>query len=159
MDANFVTVNAEVATPAPWRSRSLRTEKLSRAAANLLLYAGLLVNVLAILFLLGQFFLTNTVKRDLAAVERSSQKASLDLMLNASNALQSDSIKHMVRIQKILDALQRVDGTLVKYEVVKGKVSWEALVPTSFSGCEGELKSCQVVGLEKDGRARIKGTQ
>jgi hypothetical protein len=66
----------------------------------------------------------------------------------------------MVRIQELLDSLQKIDGTLVKYQIDKGKVSWEALVSPSFSNCDGPLKGCQIIpGLEKDGRVRIKGTK
>jgi hypothetical protein len=157
MDANFVTVNPEVAEIVPWRNRALRTEKLSRAAANTLLYAGLLINVVAILFLIFQYVLTGMTQRDLLSVKQASDRAAEELMVNAYNALQSDTIKHMVRIQELLDALQQIDGTLVKYEVNKGKVEWQALVPPSFKECAGDLKGCEVVGLEKDGRVRIKG--
>lgn len=159
MDANFVTVNPEVAEVVPWRNRALRTEKLSRAAANLLLYFGLVINVIAIAFLLFQYIATGITKRDLSAVQQASKKASDDLMINAYNALQSDTIKHMVRIQTLLDALQKIDGTLIKYDVKGTQVEWFALVPPSFRECTGELKGCSVEGLEKDGRIRIKGTR
>lgn len=159
MDANFVTVNPEVAEVVPWRNRALRTEKLSRASANALLYVGLLINVLAISFLLFQYVVTGMTQRDLASVRTASEKASSDLMFNAYNALQSDTIRHMVRVQELLDALQKIDGTLVKYEVAKNKAEWQALVPPSFTECAGALKGCQVVGLEKDGRVRVKGSK
>jgi len=159
MDANFVTINAEVARPIPWKNRQLRTEKLSRAASMALLYAGLAINFMAIIILLFQYAITNFVKRDLASVKAETEKVSVDLMFNALNALQSDSVKHMVRIQELLDYLARIDGTLVKYEVNKGSVTWEALVPQSFSDCGGILKGCQKnPGLEADGRVRIKGS-
>lgn len=35
MDANFVTVNAQMATVVPWRNRQLMTEKLSRGTAHI----------------------------------------------------------------------------------------------------------------------------
>jgi hypothetical protein len=159
MDANFVTINPEVATVVPWRNRALKTEQLSRAAANTLIYAALVVIALSALVLTIEFLATNFVKRDLESVRAATDKASTDLMTSAANALQSDTIKHMVRIQELLDNLQKVDGTLVKYEVDKGKVNWEALVPPSFSNCTGALAGCSVVsGMEKDGRVRIKGT-
>jgi len=41
MDANFVTINPEMASPVPWRNRALKTEKLSRAAARVLLLVGI----------------------------------------------------------------------------------------------------------------------
>ena len=160
MDANFVTVNPDVAEIVPWRSRSLKTEKLSRATAKALLFAGLIFNLMAGIFLIFQYTITNFVERDLRRVRTDTDKVSTDLMINAYNALQSDTIRHMVRIQELLDALQKVDGTLVRYEVNKGKVEWESLVPQTFKGCDGAFKGCNVLpGLEKDGRVRIKGTK
>lgn len=159
MDANFVTVNADVADVVPWRNRRLRTESLSRATAAALLYSGLFVCMLAITMIVIQYTMTNLVSRDLEKVRRETDKVSQDLMINAYNALQSDTIKHMVRIQELLDALRTIDGTLVKYEVNKGKVNWEALVPPAFQDCKGNLRGCQVVGLEADGRVRIAGAK
>lgn len=159
MDANFVSVNPDVADIVPWRSRQLRTEQLGRATARLLLYSGLLLNALAIFFLFTQFVMTNTVRRDLDKVQMDTDQASADLLISATKALQSDTIKHMVRVQELLDALSKIDGTLVKYKVDKGSVTWEALVPPSFSNCTGALGGCQVKpGLEKDGRVRISGS-
>lgn len=161
MDANFVTINAEVAKVVPWRNRQLKTEKLARATAMALLYAGLLVIFIALIILLSQFLITNFVKRDLAKVKAETEQLSTDLMFNALNALQSDTIKHMVRIQDLLDHLAKIDGTLVKYEVNKNTVVWEALVPQSFSNCAGTpLNACQILpGLEADGRVRIRGSR
>lgn len=160
MDANFVTINADVAQVVPWRNRQLRTEKLSRATAMALLYVGLVINVIAAAVLLFQYVITNFVERDLARVKQETEKVSTDLMFNALNALQSDSVKHMVRVQELLDHLAKIDGTLVKYEVNKGSIVWEALVPQSFSDCTGPLAGCQKnPGLEPDGRVRIRGTR
>ncbi|MEC8664326.1 MAG: hypothetical protein VXY16_02515 [Pseudomonadota bacterium] len=160
MDANFVTINPEVAKIVPWRNRQLRTEKLARATAKTLLYAGLVINFIAIAILLSQIVITNFVERDLAEVRRNTEKVSTDLMFNALNALQSDTIRHMVRIQELLDHLSKIDGTLVKYEVDNGKVRWEALVPQSFSNCGGILKGCTVDNkLAADGRVKIIGTR
>ena len=158
MDANFVTINPEVAKIVPWRNRQLRTEKLSRATATTLLYFGLGLNVLIVLFLVIQFVMTMSVDRDLENVKQATEKASTDLMLNAYNALQSDTIKHMVRIQELLDALDKIDGTLLRYEINGGSVEWEALVPRSFSDCTGALAGCQKSNqLEADGRVKIMG--
>ena len=160
MDANFVTINASIATIVPWRNRALRTEQLSRGAANMLLYGALMVIALSICLLTLQFLATNFVKRDLASVKAQSDQAAAKLLVDASNALQSESIKHMVRIQQLLDALTKINGTLVIYNVEKNTVDWEALVPPSFSSCSGALGSCQILpGMEKDGRVRIKGTR
>jgi hypothetical protein len=158
MDANFVTINPEVAKIVPWRNRQLRTEKLSRATAKILLYFGLALNVVIVLFLATQHIMTIYVNRDLQTVKQSTDKASNDLMLNAYNALQSDTIRHMVRIQELLDALNKIDGTLLRYEINKNQVEWEALVPPSFSDCSGALKGCKKSNeIEKDGRVKITG--
>lgn len=158
MDANFVTINADVADIVPWRNKALQSEKLARATGRVLVLSGLLVVLLSIALLLGQFVLTNTVDRDLQKVKLRTEKASMDLMMQAYAALQSDSIRHMVRVQELLDALRQIDGTLVRYEVDKGKVEWEALIPPSFGSCTGALAGCQVLsGVEDDGRVRIRG--
>ena len=159
MDANFVTIDPKIADITPWRNRRLLTEKLSRATARGLLYAGLLVTAILSFVLCIQYIMTNTVSRDLAKVKRETENVSTDLMVKAYGALQSDTIKHMVRVQSLLDHLEKVDGTLVRYEVKGDRMEWEALVPQSFSGCDdGPMRGCKVQpGLEKDGRVRVKG--
>lgn len=159
MDANFVTVNPEMADQVPWKNRAIMTEKLSRASARMLLIVGILLNLVIFAFLVGQYVLTNTVQRDLAKVKTESQRVSQQLMIEAYNALKSDSIKHMVRIQELLDELRKIDGTLVKYEVQGSKVHWEALVPQGFSGGVGSVKGKVQPGIEEDGRIRIIGTK
>lgn len=158
MDANFVTVNPDVADIIPWRNRALRTEKLSRATARTILLAGLGLCAVCFMFLVAQYGWTLLLRRDLAKVKQASEKASNDLMLNAYNALQSDTIKHMVKIQELLDTLRTIEGTLVKYEVNKGKATWEALVPKSFGQGVGAVKGEVQPNIEKDGRVRIRGT-
>jgi len=158
MDANFVTINPELAEVVPWKNRMLRTEKLSRAASMALLYVGIGINLIIFLFLIFQFILTNTVVSDLDEVKKQTEKASQDLMLGAYNALQSDSIKHMVRIQEMLAELQKIDGTLVKYNVEGPQLNWEVLVPPAYGQGVGTIKGQVQPGLEKDGRVRIKGT-
>ena len=158
MDANFVTINPELAEVVPWKSRMLRTEKLSRAAAMSLLFVGIGINLLIFLFLIFQFILTNTVVNDLDKVKADTQKASQDLMLGAYDALQSDSIKHLVRIQEMLGELQKINGTLVKYNVEGGKLNWEVLLPPAYGQGVGTIKGQVQPGLEKDGRVRLKGT-
>jgi hypothetical protein len=51
MDANFVTINADVADIVPWRNRTLKTEKLSRATARMLVLSGMFVAFIATLIL------------------------------------------------------------------------------------------------------------
>lgn len=157
MDANFVTINPELADIIPWKNRMLRTEKLSRAASMLLLLVGIGINLLIFLFLIFQFILTNTTISALDKVKADSNLASQQLMVNAYNALQSDSIKHMVRIQEMLDELAKIDGTLVKYDVVGKDVTWEVLVPPAYGQGVGSIKGEVQPGIGADGRVRIKG--
>jgi hypothetical protein len=160
MDANFVTLNPDVAQVVPWKNRQLRTELLGRATARSLLFAGLLINFIAIAILVFQIVATNFVSRDLDKVRQDTEAATSQLMMNAYSALQSEPIKHMVRIQQLLDSLSRIDGTLVEYQLDKGRVTWEALVPASFGTCTGDLAGCKTQpGLEPDGRVRIKGSK
>ena len=101
MDANFVTVNPEVATKVPWINRMLNTEKLSRFSAKALLLSGILLNFIILSFFVMQLFITNNVQRDLKKVKEETNRTSQKLMIDAYNALQSDSIKHMVRVQEL----------------------------------------------------------
>lgn len=157
MDANFVTINPEIAQPVPWKNRMLKTEKLSRATARMFLIVGILINIIILSFLVFQYILTNTVERDLAQVKSETERTSQNLMIEAYNALQSDSIKHMVRIQELLDELKTIDGTLVKYEVNGKKVTWEVLVPQAYGRGVGTIRGEAQKGIEKDGRVRIRG--
>ena len=96
----------------------------------------------------------NMIQRNLGQVKRDTDNAATNLMLNAANVMQSDTIKHMVRVQELLDGLSKVDGTLVRYEINKGKVEWEALIPPAFAQDFGQPQ-----GLEDDGRVRVKNTR
>lgn len=157
MDANFVSINASVADVVPWKNRQLRTEKLSRASAMFLLYVGVGINLLLILFLVFQFILTNTTVRSLDKVKKETLNASQQLMVQAYDALQSDAIRHLVRIQELLDELASIDGTLVKYNVENGAVTWEVLVPPAYGQGVGTIRGEVQPGIEPDGRVRIKG--
>lgn len=159
MDANFVTINPELAEVVPWRNRQLNTEKLSRAASMTLLYVGVGVNLLILLFLIFQFILTNTLSRNLAKVKTETERASQTLMISAYDALQSDSIRHMVRIQEMLDELAKIDGTLVKYQVEGKTLTWEVLVPPAYGQGVGTIVGTVKPGLEVDGRVRLQGNK
>lgn len=154
MDANFVTINADEADIVPWRNKMLRIEKMSRATLRVFGYTGLLVVVTSIVLILFSFMTTNMLNRDLTDVKFKTDQAATSLMRNATNVMQSDAIKHMVRVQELLDGLSRVNGTLVKYEIKKGKVLWEALVPPAFAERFGTPQ-----GLGEDGRARVRGNR
>ncbi len=157
MDANFVTINPDIADVVPWKNRQLMTEKLSRAASMGILYIGVGLTLLIFLFLVFQFILTNTAVKSLDSVKAQTVSASQSLMVGAYDALQSDSIKHMVRIQEMLDELGKIDGTLVKYFVEGKTVNWEVLVPPAYGQGIGTIQGQVQPGLEKDGRVRIKG--
>lgn len=158
MDANFVTVNSEVAQMVPWRNRAMFTEKLSRGVTRLLLLTGIGANLVLLLLLFVLYMSTALVDRNLSEVRKSTEVASNLLMENAYKALQSDTARHFARIQQLLDELQTIDGTLVRYQVTSGKAEWEALVPAAYSGGIGSVKGVVQQGIEKDGRVRLKGT-
>lgn len=159
LDANFVTINPDMADIVPWRNRALMTEKMSRVTARILLFSGLFVVLALSAFLTFQYFLTGTVQRNLVKVKQDTDRVAQKLMIDAYNALQSDTIKHMVRIQELLDELKAIDGTLVKYEVDGKKLVWEVLVPSAYGQGVGTLKGKVQPGIESDGRVRIRGTR
>lgn len=173
MDANFVTVNTDMADIVPWRNRNLKSEQLSRAFARMLLITGIGVNLFIILLILVQYLLTATVDRNLEMVQEQARDASRSMMTEARDALQSDAIRHMVRVQQLLDTLKGISGTLVRYEVKGGSVEWEALIPQALvpetyndMGSGRVKKSASIAALgnfelvqidPKDGRVRIRG--
>lgn len=161
MDANFVTVNPDVADIVPWKNRTLRTEKLSRATAKMLVFSGMIVAIAAAVILAFSWFSVNLLQRDLDSVKKQTEDASLQLVRDANSAMKSDTIKHMVRVQELLDFLAQIDGTLVRYEVKKGRVEWEALVPQAFAAEAASRLKAQpdIKSKEKDGRMRIKGSR
>ncbi len=153
MDANFVTINPEIADVIPWRSRMLRSEKLARATARMLLFTGMCVSLIAVLVLVFNYLALNMLDRNLAEAKLKSDTAAKNLMVEARNAMHSDIVKNMACIQQILDGLSQVDGTLVRYEVEKNKAAkWEALVPDAFAAQFG-----RALRQEQDGRVRVQG--
>lgn len=155
MDANFVTINPEAADIIPWKNRNLKTEKLSRGLARILLFSALLIIFSAVGVLGYSYVSINAIERNMAQVKLETDSAAMDLMLKAANVMQSDTIKHMVCIQRILDGLAKVDGTLVRYEVNKGNLEWEAIVPQAFAEKFGRAQEL----IEKDGRLRVMGSK
>lgn len=159
MDANFVTVNPQVATAVPWHNRQLMTEKLSRATARMLLVAGILVNLVILMVVATQYIAANFIDRQLEKVTEDTKNASLDLMMKAGQLSQNEVSKHMVRVQQLLDDLSKIDGTLVRYQATGPKVEWEALVPAAYSTGVMSVRGQAQPGIEKDGRIRIKGSE
>jgi len=133
MDANFVTINPKAADVKPWHSRTLHTEKLSRAMVRVLFYSGLIVSLVSALLLISSLISMRFVENNLEAVKEQTDKAALELMEKSAGVMQSDTIKHMVRIQQLLDNLAKSDGYLVRYQVLGGRTEWEAIVPRALS--------------------------
>jgi hypothetical protein len=159
MDANFVTVNPSASDVVPWQNRTLKTEKLSRATARMLIFSGLVVNALAAAILLINIIGVGYISRDLASVKKETDEAALALMENASNVMQSDTIKHMVRIQDLLDTLAASNGFLVRYEVKGKRTEWQAILPeayvSEFKKKFGDLKTQK----EEGDMVRVHGTK
>lgn len=159
MDGNFVTINAETAQPVGWRNRQLNSERLSRAGAKLLLLVGIGLNLLIFSVLAFQFILTNTLERDLSVAQQETERASMQLMVSAYDALQSDVIRHFVRVQELLDELAAINGTLVKYEVDGKSLVWEAYVPQAYGRGVGSVQGEVLPGIAADGRVKIRGNR
>ncbi len=158
MDANFVTINPSVADIVPWKNKTLRTEKLSRGIVRMLIFSGLFVNILAALILLVNLVSIGYVKSDLSEIKKQSNQAASDLLKNAANVMQSDTIRHMVRIQKLLDSLALSNGYLVRYEVHGRQVEWEAIVPQAFADNVTKANNgSKVIRREEGDQVRILG--
>lgn len=151
MDANFVTVNPDVADIAAWKSKTLKTEKLSRAVVRTLVLSGLTVNLVIALILVFNLVSMGLVQRDLDEVKQQTDQAAHQLLANAANVMQSDTIRHMVRIQSLLDKIALTNGYLVRYEVAGNRTEWSGIVPQGLANAAIEDTTLrEVVG----GRAR-----
>jgi len=162
IDANFVTINAEIADVVPWRNRNLRTEKLSRATVKMLIFTGLFVSFCALGLLFFSYISYNMLDRNLDKVQVQTEEASISLIRDANIAIKSDTAKHMARIQEILDFMTTVSGTLVRYEVAKdGSAQWEALIGSAYISNTMEQFPVRIdnVNKPKDGRIRVIGTR
>ena len=171
MDTNFVTINADLADIVTWQSRTLRTEKLSRAVIRMLILSGLLVNLIIVLILFTNIVGIGVVKHDLESIKKKTDQAALDLVESAAGVMQSDAIKHMVRVQQLLDNLSLSNGYLVRYEVLPGnKVEWSAVAPqglantaiqdttlSEFSSGRIRTYAPKVTGAEEGDNVRIEG--
>lgn len=159
MDGNFVTVNAETAQPVRWRNRQLNSERLARYGAKLLLLVGIGLNLLIFSVLAFQYILANTLERDLSSVQTETERASSQLMISAYDALQSDVIRHFVRVQQLLDELGAINGTLVKYDVNGKTVVWEAYLPQAYGRGVGTVQGEVLPGIAPDGRVKMRGNK
>ncbi len=169
MDANFVTINPQTADMVPWKNRQLRTEQLSRAMARMLLISGLAISVFLMGLIAVQYVAINIMDRKLDDVRSQAEDASVKLLSDAQAMAKNDVLDHTYRIQELLDDLSKLDGTLVRYEITKGKLEWEALIPAAYASSIGgganknaavlSIRGEVLPGIEKDGRLRIRGTR
>ncbi len=163
MDANFVTINDETADIAPWVNIELKKDQLTRTVGKIMVVSGALVGLLVAIYIMGMYAYANAIKPQLDKTKSETEFASMKLLDDAARSLENDSIKHIIRIQELLDTLIQIQGTLVKYEVdSSGTVTWEALVPRSFSAIDNPLlQGARTVNnqIEKDGRVRIRGNR
>lgn len=158
MEANFVTINPQVAKAVPWNNRQLMTERLSRATARMLLVSGIFVAFALLSVMAGEYIMTAIIDRKLENVRAASDAASNEVLTKALQSTQSEPLKAMVRLQELLDDLTKIDGTLVKYEVKGTVLEWEALVPAAYSTGVMTVRGQAQPGIEPDGRIRIKGS-
>lgn len=153
MDANFVTINPAVSDVYPWENKTLKTEKLSRAVVRTLIYSGLVVNAVIAMILVLNLISIGFIDRDLDTLKIQTDEAALELVEKASNVMQSDSIRHMVRVQQLLDKLALSNGYLIKYEVMRNQTTWQAVVPQALAS--KAIKDATFRGVV-DGRLTVK---
>lgn len=154
MEANFVTINPEVAKPVPWRNRALNQERLSRTMARTLMLSGLFVAFISLLVLMGAYTTANVVSPQLDKAKEVTTEATNKLMLDASVALQSTTDLHLARIVELINTIGSFGGVLTRYEVYPdGKVEWEALIPSAVAPSQLQATALGIEG----GRVRIKG--
>lgn len=155
MDANFVSINQETATPVPWRNMSLRREKLARLLIRGLFFCAVLVTISSLLVWIGAYVAANTFRPNLEKAREASANATNQLMVEAANALQTNTDQILARIIELLNTTSSFGGTLTRYEVkTDGGIEWEALIPSAVQ--PGQLKAV-ALGTE-DGRVRVKGS-
>jgi len=161
MDANFVTINTDTAKIVPWQNIELKTDGLARSLARILTLSGMAVALTTALYILIMFAYASTIRSHHERTRTETEMASMQLLQMATKSLENDAIDHIFRIQQLLDALQQIEGTLVRYEVLPdGQVEWEALVPRTFSSADNPvLQGAGPINnsLESDGRVRIRG--
>lgn len=160
MDANFVTINAATAQVVPWVNRDLKTDKLSRAAARIMLLSGIIATVIAFAFIVLLYVSAAILNPRLDLARAETDSAANQLLNSAAEGLENVTIQNFNRIQELLDSLYSLKGTLVRYEVkADGSIEWEALVPPAYTvGSTPSLAGSEIVGaIEKDGRVRIIG--
>lgn len=155
MEANFVTINPEVAKAVPWRNRALNQEKLSRMMARALLFSGLVITLICMFLWVGAYMTVNVLTPRLDRAKEVTNESTNKLMLDAAVALQSNTGQHISRIVSLFNTIGSFGGVLVKYELkADGAIEWEALIPSAVAPSQLEATA---LGVEQ-GRVRIRGT-
>lgn len=157
LDANFVTINPERAVPVKWKHRAMAEERLSRATMRGLFWTGAGITCVALAIWLFTHLIGIIVRPNLAVAQRETAAATDKLMTSAMQVIRNDSDRHIFRLQELLLSLQNIGGTLMKYEVNNGKVTWEALIPSAVGGDSLKQFRAQAIGTSPDGRVRIQG--
>lgn len=159
MEANFITINPNIADIIPWRNQQLRSEQLSRGTARMLVLSGILVSIGLLGFMFLQYVAINFIDRQLGTIKEQTEQATTDLLNQATDLSRNDVLRHTTRLQQLLDDLGQIDGTLVRFEVKGSKLEWEALVTAGYSKGVLSIQGTAQPGIEPDGRIRMKGTQ
>ena len=155
MDANFVTINPEVARTVIWHNMALNQERLSRFAIKVLVFSGLGVTLISLLFLAGSYMLAGIISPQLDKARQVTTQATNQLLIDATAAQHSNVSQHLSRIIELNNVIGSFGGVLEKYEVKDGGgVMWEALIPSAVAPKQLQATA---IGAEK-GRIRIQGT-
>ena len=154
MEANFVTINPEVAKPVPWKNMALHRERLSRMLIRVMFLSGIGVTIVAVLVWMGAYTIANIMTPQLKKAQEATAEATNQLMIAAINALQSNTDKHTARIIELLNMTSGFGGVLIRYEVkADDSAEWEALIPSAVQ--PGQINAV-AQGIE-NGRVRVKG--
>ena len=156
IEANFVTINPEIAKSVPWKNKALRQEQLSRLLIRILFLSGIGVTIFSLLFWVGAYTLANALTPKLDKAREVTTIATNELMVNAANALQTNTDHHLARVIELLNMTSTFGGILTRYEVKKDNVvEWTALIPNAVQ--PGQIQAV-AIGME-DGRVKVKGTK
>jgi hypothetical protein len=157
MEANFVTINVETAKPVAWKNRALNQEMLSRALVKGLFYVGAVALGFSLLVWVGAYTVVTSLKPRLDEAHKIASKATNDLMVDAANALQTNTDGHLARIMELLDTTGSFGGVLTRYEVKPDNtVEWTALIPNAVQPSQLQATA---MGMASDGRIQVKGTK
>ncbi len=156
IEANFVTINPEIAKSVPWKNKALRQEQLSRLLIRILFLSGIGVTIFSLLFWVGAYTLANALTPKLDKAREVTTIATNELMVNAANALQTNTDHHLARVIELLNMTSTFGGILTRYEVKENDVvEWTALIPNAVQ--PGQIQAI-AVGME-EGRVKVKGTK